>query len=262
MAALLFLLLWFIYSSVERYYPFHWSEVFKSLHLFNKGLQLTLEISLVSMIMAISLGMIVALGRLAPWTALSDLAAVYVHSLRNLPALVVILLFYFGLGSAFRLERVHIFGTPLEQIYILGTRLDPGLLWGTLALAILESAFIAEIFRAGIQSIHREQMEAARSLGMTYFMAMRYVILPQAFRNIIPPLTGELIALVKESSLLSVLAIPELTLTARQVGYSRFITFEALTVLAVYYLSLTIPLSLLSHYLERRFGLDRDRGRA
>lgn len=238
---------------------FQWGRALDFLPFFNRALGLTFQIALVGMVLAIALGVVIALGRLSRWTAISDLAGVYVHTMRNLPALVVILLFYFGFGTIFRLEQVEIFGERLENIYLFGMRLEPGLLWGVLALAILESAFIAEIFRAGIQSIHREQMESARSLGLTYFQAMRYVILPQAFRNIIPPLTGELIALVKESSLLSVLGISELTLTARQIGVSRFITFEAFAILAVYYLMLTVPLSVLAHLLERRFAIDRDR---
>ncbi|MFQ5795907.1 MAG: amino acid ABC transporter permease [Candidatus Bipolaricaulia bacterium] len=246
-AALIVAILWFISYTIQRYYIFHWRELWELLPLFHRGLSLTVVISVISMVFSIGLGLIIALGRLSRFTTLSDLSAVYVHSFRNLPALVVILLFYFGIGTAIRLDRVVIFGLRVRE----------ALLWGIIALSFFEAAFIAEIFRGGIRSIHREQTEAARSLGMTYLQAMRYVILPQAFRNIIPPLTGELIALVKQSALLMVIGVEELTLVVRQLISGRGIALEAFTFLALYYLMLTVPLSMFSQYLERRLAVDR-----
>ena len=126
-------------------------------------------------------------------------------------------------------------------------------LWfGVLALAIFTGAYTAEIVRAGIQSVHRGQMEAARSLGLTYAQAMRKVILPQAFRRILPPLAGQFISLVKDSSLLGVISIRELTKASREVVTSSLQPFEIWIVCAILYLVLTFTLSMFVQYLERK----------
>jgi len=126
-------------------------------------------------------------------------------------------------------------------------------LWfGVMALAIFTGAYTAEIVRAGIQSVHRGQMEAARSLGMNYAQAMRKVILPQAFRRILPPLAGQFISLVKDSSLLGVLSIRELTKASREVVSSSLQPFEIWIVCAILYLVLTFTLSMFVQYLERK----------
>ncbi|OGF57740.1 MAG: hypothetical protein A2Z21_00880 [Candidatus Fraserbacteria bacterium RBG_16_55_9] len=213
---------------------------------FNKGLVLTLQVSAVAMILGAALGLLVALARLSPLFFLRDMGTLYVHSLRNIPFLVFILFMYFGVAPAFQS------GAAVD---LFGWHIDGRLFWGILALSLFEASFISEIFRAGIQSIHPTQMEAARSLGMNYFRAMRYVVLPQAFRVVIPPLTGELIALVKESALLMVISLPELTLTARQQGSQLPFQFEFYTILAAYYLAITLPLAGLSYLLERKFKI-------
>jgi polar amino acid transport system permease protein len=126
-------------------------------------------------------------------------------------------------------------------------------LWfGVMALAIFTGAYTAEIVRAGIQSVHRGQMEAARSLGMTYPQAMRKVILPQAFRRILPPLAGQFISLVKDSSLLGVISIRELTKASREVVSSSLQPFEIWIVCAILYLVLTFTLSMFVQHLERK----------
>jgi polar amino acid transport system permease protein len=121
-----------------------------------------------------------------------------------------------------------------------------------MALAIFTGAYTAEIVRAGIQSVHRGQMEAARSLGMNYTQAMRKVILPQAFRRILPPLAGQFISLVKDSSLLGVISIRELTKASREVVSSSLQPFEIWIVCAILYLVLTFTLSMFVQYLERK----------
>ncbi len=257
--ALLVLILWLVYISLEQTYIFHWNQALRSLHNYNQGLKITLSISLISMFVSLGLGIIIAMGRLSRWTIVRDLSGVFVHSLRNLPFIVVVLLFYFGLRQAFPIDRLF---SPWRRVEIWGVPIFDGrFIWGVLALSIFEASFIAEIFRGGIQAIHKEQGEAARSLGMSYFQSMRYVILPQAFRVIIPPLTNELVALVKESSLLFIISLEELTQTARlQYSTGRPFVFEYYTILAAYYLMLTIPLSILSHFLERRLAVgDRNR---
>jgi polar amino acid transport system permease protein len=120
------------------------------------------------------------------------------------------------------------------------------------ALAIFTGAYVAEIVRAGIQSVHRGQMEAARSLGLTYAQAMRRVILPQAMRRILPPLAGQFISLIKDSSLLGVISIRELTKASREVVSSSLQPFEIWIVCAVLYLVLTFTLSLFVQHLERK----------
>ncbi len=128
----------------------------------------------------------------------------------------------------------------------------PPLWFGVAALACFAGAYVAEIVRAGIQSIHRGQTEASRSLGMTYAQCMRHVILPQAFRRIIPPLAGQFISLIKDSSLLGIIAIRELTKATREVVTTSLQPFELWFVCALLYLVLTFTLSMLLQYLERR----------
>jgi polar amino acid transport system permease protein len=126
-------------------------------------------------------------------------------------------------------------------------------LWyGVAALAVFAGAYVAEIVRAGIQSIHRGQMEAARSLGMTYARAMQHIILPQAFRRILPPLAGQFISLIKDSSLLGIIAIRELSKATREVVTTSLQPFELWFMCALLYLVLTFSLSMFVQYLERR----------
>jgi polar amino acid transport system permease protein len=125
-----------------------------------------------------------------------------------------------------------------------------------IALAVTYGAFLAEIFRAGIQSIGRGQMEAARSLGMSYGQAMRYVILPQAIRNVLPALGNDFVAMVKDSSLVSVLAVRDITQVARLYAGSSFRYREAYVTLSVLYLTMTVALSLAVRFVERRLRAD------
>jgi polar amino acid transport system permease protein len=238
-----------VFRGLGANYTFHWAEALRFLPRFNQGLWVTLELSVLGATLAIVLGILIALLRLSTWGPVRDLAGIYVHTFRNLPFLVVALLFYFGLGQAIRLQPFEVFGQ----------RVVPQFIWGLIALGVYESSYLGETIRAGIQSIHKEQVEAARSLGMTYLQTMRYVVLPQAFRVILPPMTSTLIALVKESSLLYLISVPELTNAARQLAIPlrRPYVFEFYTILAGYYLAIVVPLSLLSQWLEGRLGASR-----
>jgi len=187
---------------------------------------------------------------LSPWGPLRDLAGLYVHTFRNLPALVVLLLFFFGLGQVFRLQTLELFGREYNNIF----------LWGVIAFGVYESSYLGETFRAGIQSVHRTQVEAAQSLGMNYVQVMTHVVLPQALRVILPPLTGTLVALVKETALIYLVrGIGDLTDQARQLAVPtrRPYIFEFYSILVAYYLAIVIPLSLLSQWLESRLGISR-----
>jgi polar amino acid transport system permease protein len=216
-------------------YDFRWSAAFDYLPALNKGLGNTLVISSLSLVFAVLLGVIVGMGRLSKITIVRDLCMTYVHALRNIPLLVVVLIAYFGFGGVF----------PQLGSYF----------WGILALTVLEAAYIAEIVRSGIGAIHKEQTESAHSLGMNYFQTMRYIILPQALRNILPALTGQLVILIKDSSLVMVIGIMELTLTARYLLSVTFAAMEIYALTAVYYFVVCFGLSMVSNYLERRFAI-------
>ena len=126
---------------------------------------------------------------------------------------------------------------------------------GVVALSLFAGAYVAEIFRAGIESIHKGQMEAARSLGMSYIQAMSHVVLPQAFKRILPPLAGQFISLIKDSSLVSIIAITDLSKAAREVITVTFATFEVWLTVALMYFLLTFTLSMAVQYLERRYAV-------
>jgi len=155
--------------------------------------------------------------------------------------LVQIFIWYFVLGT---MVNTLLTKNGFQQI--------PALWFGVAALAVFAGAYVAEIVRAGIQSIHRGQMEAARSLGMTYAQAMQHIILPQAFRRILPPLAGQFISLIKDSSLLGIIAVRELTKATREVVTTSLQPFELWFMCALLYLGLTFSLSMFVQYLERR----------
>lgn len=206
-----------------------------------EGLWITLEVSVLAIILGIALGVFTGLARISDNPALRWLSIAYIELIRGSPLLVQIFLWYFVVGT--------LINAMLEKI---GLSAVPPLWYGVMALAIFTGAYVAEIVRAGIQSVHRGQMEAARSLGMNYPQAMRKVILPQAFRRIMPPLAGQFISLVKDSSLLGVIAVRELTKATREVVTTSLQPFELWIVCALLYLVLTFTLSLCVQYLERK----------
>lgn len=197
------------------------------------GLWNTLYISFVSIIIAIFIGIITGLSRISSNVVLKKLSITYIELIRGTPLLVQIFIFYFFIGTVFQLDRITS---------------------GIAALAIFAGAYIAEIVRAGIQSIPKGQMEAARSLGMSYFQAMRYIILPQAIKRTLPPMAGQFISLIKDSSLVSVISITDLTKAGREIVSSTFSPFEVWFVVAAMYLILTSGLSFLVRLLERRLA--------
>lgn len=206
-----------------------------------EGLWLTLEVSSIAIVFGIILGLFTGLARISNNPALRWGAIGYIELIRGSPLLVQIFLWYFVVGT--------VINTMLSKY---GFGPVPPLWFGVMALAIFTGAYTAEIVRAGIQSVHRGQMEAARSLGMTYAQAMRKVILPQALRRILPPLAGQFISLVKDSSLLGVISIRELTKATREVVTASLQPFEIWIVCAILYLILTFTLSMFVQYLERK----------
>ena len=208
------------------------------------GLWLTLKISVLATIFGVIIGIIGGLTRLSGNPALKWTTIVYVEVIRGSPLLVQILIWYFILGTVFN-----------ELLAAYGLGRIPAWWYGVASLACFAGAYVTEIVRAGIQSIHRGQMEAARSLGMSYGQAMRYIIMPQALRRILPPLAGQFISLIKDSSLLGIIAIRELTKAAREAVTASLQPFEVFMLCAVLYLVLTFTLSMLVQHLERRMAI-------
>ena len=212
--------------------------------IFTIGLAITIEVSILSTIFGILIGIFGGLARVSSNPLFKWSSTLYVELIRGSPLLVQIFIWYFLLGT--------MINTIISK-YGLG-RIDP-LWYGVAALSTFTGAYVAEIVRAGIQSIHFGQVEAARSLGMTYVQSMRYIILPQALRRILPPLAGQFISLVKDSSLLGIIAVRELTKATREIVTVSLQTFESWMVCAVLYLIVTFALSMFVQYLERRTQL-------
>ena len=209
-----------------------------------EGLWITLKVSIIAVLLGVVIGLFTGLARISSNPALRWTAITYIELVRGSPLLVQIFIWYFVLGT--------VINTLLAQS---GMNQLPPIWFGVASLAVFAGAYVAEIVRAGIQSIHRGQMEAARSLGMTYPQSMRYIILPQAFRRILPPLAGQFISLIKDSSLLGIIAIRELTKATREIITSSLQPFELWFIAAVLYLVLTFALSMFVQYLERRTAI-------
>ncbi|MGM9580310.1 MAG: amino acid ABC transporter permease [Anaerovibrio sp.] len=204
-----------------------------SLPLLIAGAGITIQITAISVGLGLVIGMFVGIARISNVKLLRWLAAIYIDFLRGTPLLVQIFLIYFAL--------------PV----ILGQRVDPFIAAIT-ACGINSGAYIAEIFRAGIQAIDEGQMEAGRSLGMTWVQTMRYIIVPQAFKNIVPPLGNEFIALLKDSSLVSVIGFEELTRRGQLIIARTYGSLEIWISVAIIYLVMTLTISRLVAYLEKR----------
>ncbi len=206
-----------------------------------QGLWLTLKVSFVAIIFGILLGLLAGLARISSNPAFKWLSITYIEIIRGSPLLVQIFIWYFVLGT---LINTMLATHGFSQV--------PPLWFGVASLATFTGAYVAEIVRSGIQSIHRGQTEASRSLGMTYAQSMYHVILPQAFIRIIPPLAGQFISLIKDSSLLGIIAIRELTKATREVVTTSLQPFELWFVCAILYLVLTFSLSMILQYMEKR----------
>ncbi|HEX4870818.1 MAG TPA: amino acid ABC transporter permease [Nevskiaceae bacterium] len=199
------------------------------------GLLVTLEIPVLSLVFALLLGLVAGLGRVSPNVAARDLSTLYVELIRGTPLLVQIFIMYFFLGTVLKLSAFAA---------------------GVAALSLFTGAYVAEIIRAGIEGVPRGQTEAARSLGMSRGQTLRHVVLPQALRRSLPPLAGQFINLIKDSSLVSVMALTDLTKAGREVVSSTFAPFEVWFTVALMYLLLTGGLSIFVRRLERRYRHD------
>ncbi|MEA1979305.1 MAG: amino acid ABC transporter permease [Chloroflexota bacterium] len=224
------------------------------------GLNVTIEVSLISYAIALVIGLLAGLGRISRNVLIKNAARLYVELIRGIPMLVLI--FFIALvGVPIIVDSINSFGLWLGAKGLTGASAAfalfsnqsiPMKVRAIVALSVTYGAFLAEIFRAGIQSIGRGQTEAARSLGMSYGQAMRFIILPQAVRNVLPALGNDFIAMVKDSSLVSVLAVRDITQVARLYAGGTFRFREAYVTLSVMYLTMTIVLSLVVQAIERR----------
>jgi len=196
-----------------------------------EGLIVTLQISGLSAILAFSIGFLLAMMRISNYQFLKDIATVYIAIIRGTPLLVQIFIFYFIIATIFELERF---------------------LAGAISLGLFFGAYIAEVLRGAIQSIDKGQYEAAKSLGMNYIQTMVYIVMPQALKRALPTLVGEMIALVKDSSLVSVISITDLTKVGREIVANTFSPFETWLIIAAMYFAITFLLSALGHNIETK----------
>lgn len=206
------------------------------------GIGITIRVTLMAYSAAVIIGLIVGFARVSSNKIVLNIASFYVEVVRGVPILVLLMYIAF--------VAVPIFA----GIFNIRTRDFPNELRVILGLAIAYGAFESEIFRAGIQSIEKGQMEAARALGMSYFQAMRHIILPQAIRRVLPALGNDFVAMLKDSSLVSVLGVEDITQIAKLYAASTFLFFQSYSILAFIYLSMTVLLSRLVRTLETRMS--------
>ena len=216
---------------------FDFSLIWNSLPLLLAGAGVTIEITAIAVGLGFVFGLITSVCRLSGVKILNILAVCYVNIIRGTPLLVQIFLIYFAL--------------PM----IIGERINP-FVAAVVACSVNSGAYVAEIFRAGIQSVDKGQMEAGRSLGLSWMQTMRYIILPQAFKHVIPPLGNEFISMTKETSLVSVIGFEELTRRGQLIIAKTYGSFEIWLTVAFIYLVMTFTIAQLVSYLERRFATD------
>lgn len=204
----------------------HWDR-------FLEGFIHTVESSVMALIGSFLLGTLIAIMRISPYKPLNWLGTAYVEFIRNIPLLLVVFFFFLGLPSL---------GIPID-----------GFTSGTLGLMVYTASFIAESIRAGIQTVPSGQTEAARATGLTYMQTMLHIVLPQAIGIVLPSISNQFINLVKNSSILAVVAGLDLMYYADLINSDTFLPLTVYTLVALFYLVLTLPLSMAVHYMERRF---------
>ena len=233
-ALLLTAVFWFGFSRLG--YRFAWKTIYSYRINFLRGYGMTLLISLFALILSLILGVLFGLGQGSSFLPYRYLSLFYVELIRGTPLLVQILIFFYVIANAAGMNNRFVVGVVI--------------------MALFSGAYIAEIIRGGVQSIGESQRESARSLGFSPYQTYRYIIFPQVLTRILPSLAGQLASLIKDSSLLSVIAIKEFTMAAREMNANTFSTMEAYIPLAVGYLLLTLPISRLTRILERKFSYE------
>ena len=224
------------------------------------GIWVTVFVTVIAYVFACLIGLGVASASLSKHRILREVATFYVEIIRGVPVLV--LLFYMAFVAAPALIALwNLVTAPLQAAGLLGPASvrDFDLLWrAVVALVISYSAFLSEIFRAGLQSVDRGQIEAAKALGLSRFKVFRLIIMPQAFRTVLPPLGNDFVAMIKDSSLVSVLGVQDVTQLGKVYSSGTFMFFETYNVVAYVYLLMTVSLSLAVRALESRLQRHRD----
>lgn len=231
--AVLVLSLIFSFAFYRLQYGWNWSAIYVYRQKFLTGWLVTLAISAASLVTSLFFGLCTALAQRSVFLPFRYLGKIYVELIRGTPLLVQILVFFYVIADAFGVSNRYAVGV--------------------LTLALFAGAYISEIIRAGIESVGESQLESARAIGLTRGQTYRFVIFPQVMRRILPPLAGQFASLIKDSSLLSIIAVNEFTLNAQEVNAFTYSTMESYLPLAVGYLALTLPISLLSRYLEGKY---------
>ncbi len=201
--------------------------------LFFHGWLITIGLSLASLVLSLLFGLLAALFARSGIPLLTFFSNVYVEIIRGTPLLVQILFFFYVVAHSFHLENRYVAGIII--------------------LSLFNGAYIAEMIRSGIEAVSATELESARAIGLSQFQAYRFIIFPQAIRQIIPPLTGQFASIIKDASLLSIIGVTELTNSAQQINSATYSTLEIYIPLGLAYLILTLPVSLWSKKLEKKF---------
>ncbi len=226
-----------------------------------QGLAATIRISIYASVLAVILGTILGVARCSSNLTIRMLARTYLEFLRNIPPVVVVFIFFFFLSEqliqALNIESwargiARSEDKGIWEFFFGEMRRFPKLISGVIVLALFESAFVGEIVRAGIQSIDRGQREGARSIGMNRFQELRYIVLPQAMKRVLPPLANQFITLIKDSAIISLISVQELTFKTVELVASTRLIFEAWITTAAFYFVICFGLSMLFRKLESR----------
>lgn len=212
------------FQFLSKYYPFY-----------IQGIGITLLLSFLTIIFGSLLGLFISILKVSKYKILRTIASIYVEIIRSTPLLVQLIIIHYG----FKINLTEITSA-------------------TLALSLNSAAYIAEIIRAGILSINKGQMEAARSLGMTHAQSMKLIIIPQAIKNILPALANEFVVLIKESAIVSYIGLADIMYKANQIRSLTYLTLEPLLVAALIYFVITFTISKLVQYFERKLNKDND----
>jgi len=213
-----------------------WSIIPEYIDAFMRGLTMTVEIAVISILLGFIGGILIGMLRISKNPLVAGVSSIYVEAFRGTPLLIQIFLVYLGLPQ-------------------LGIEVESALVAGLIALSANSAAYQAEIFRGGVQSIPKGQMEAARSLGMTHNQSMANVVIPQALRNALPAYTNEFITMIKDSSLVMTIGVLELTLTGKLISAETAQPFVVLIFVALLYFILTFSTSRVLRYVEKRFAI-------
>jgi len=212
-------------------YDFYWNSIYEYRQKFIDGFLVTIYISFFALILSLILGVVFAYGQNSKFILLRFFSRFYIEIIRGTPLLVQILIFFYVFANNLGFDNRYIVGTVI--------------------LSMFASAYVSEIIRAGIKSIDKGQYESAKSLGFTPTQSYMYIIFPQAYKRILPPLTGQFASIIKDSSLLSIISISEFTMNAQEVNAYTYSTLESYIPLALGYLALTYPISYYASKLEK-----------